>query len=766
MAGAGATAETRRQANPFFLAAKYGGFNDLSGVGHPFLDARGGLDNSSWERPGDAGEASNYFRSNNTRAALQAISTVFESATRQTYQVAGAATTDGKVGAGATVFQASFDPGAWSGDLQARNIVQTPQVALAASPTWSAAQRLDLVDVSRRNIVIGKVHPGALDNATPFIWADLDAELKAALDKPDPSAASDGLGPSRVNYLRGNRRLETGVSHATFRRRNSRLGDIVNSAVVYSGAPTGKLASPTYASFYAAHKTRSPAVFVGANDGMLHGFDAATGDELLAYIPSWLGPKLSALTTSAFQTRHQNYVDASPAVADAEVSGAWKTVLVGGTGGGGQGVYALDVTEPSTFSAADVLWEFTDRDDAALGHVIGQPQIRKFRVNAPTAVRPVYKWFAVIAGGVNNHAPDGFASATGAPALFFLDLSKSRGSAWSEGVNYFKVVLPLNGGASALAGLANFEVALGLQGEAKYLYAGDLQGRLWKLDFSKSVPSIVNWTADKLSYYKTADSLKALPMFVARDDSGAAQPITAAPFIANGPGGTSVVVFGTGKYLEPKDRIVDARQGQVQSVYALNDDNLADLDDTHGVAAISGRSRLRLRPPVSAEDTGPAVAPASPMSEADSASLAGWYFDLPTAGERLVQPVMTVGQTLIFSSLIPPGASPATGARAGAAGNRCDGGSGQQYVIDLLTGTGTSAPSSLGQPGPTLVFDLGDSEPAVTNSTGRRLVTRTRQLVSTGSDGLAVGTTVKTKVSLGRLSWRQVSNYQEVRGSP
>src|SRR5207253_6083374 len=104
-------------------------------------------------------------------------------------------------------------------------------------------------------------------------------------------------------------------------------------------------------------------------------------------------------------------------------------------GGGGQGVFALDVTDPATFGAGKVLWEFTDRDHPAMGNVLAPPQIVKFRVEPSTGTAPTYKYFAVVASGVNNYAPDGSAYASGNPSLFFLDLGFTPGSSrnWVEG---------------------------------------------------------------------------------------------------------------------------------------------------------------------------------------------------------------------------------------------------------------------------------------------------------------------------------------------
>jgi type IV pilus assembly protein PilY1 len=109
-----------------------------------------------------------------------------------------------------------------------------------------------------------------------------------------------------VSYLRGSNSREG----SPFRRRNNKLlGDIINSGVVYSGAPAENINSSTYSAFRTANLGRTPALFVGANDGMLHAFNASTGDELFGYIPSWMTPKLSALTDPNYLSNHQSYVD-------------------------------------------------------------------------------------------------------------------------------------------------------------------------------------------------------------------------------------------------------------------------------------------------------------------------------------------------------------------------------------------------------------------------------------------------------------------------
>ena len=94
-----------------------------------------------------------------------------------------------------------------------------------------------------------------------------------------------------------------------------------------------------YAEFKTAYASRPKVLYVGANDGMLHCFDAATGEELWGFIPYNLLPKLRNMyaVDAANNTRyyaHDVYCDGSPAVADVQIGGVWKTVLVTGQGPG------------------------------------------------------------------------------------------------------------------------------------------------------------------------------------------------------------------------------------------------------------------------------------------------------------------------------------------------------------------------------------------------------------------------------------------------
>lgn len=753
---------TRRR-NQFFLASKYGGFNDASTIGNPYLNSQGVLDNTNWAKSGvPAGEAKNYFLSSSAQSVLQALDEIFASIAAQGNSIAGGSTSSNQVTSdGNSLYIASFDASTWSGDVRKYDVLlgsdKSSATLTLSTNDNSAAQKLD-ARTSERNIVIGR--PGGALNgayATPFRWADIDTATQTALDRATATAVSDGRGELRLNFLRGDRSNETTL----FRNRSSRLGDIINSAITYSGAPALRYSDTAYQSFYTANKNRASTIYVGANDGMLHAFDASTMEERFAYIPSWMVPNLSQLSAITYSSGlHRSYVDSTPTVAEAQLSGgAWKTVLVSGTGAGGQGVFALDVTNPNEFAANKVLWEFTDRDDADLGNVVGPVQVLKFRTSAPDAA-PVYKWFAAVPSGVNNYANDGAFSTNGNPALFLLDLSKPATAPWALGSNYFKISLPVTSDGSTGTdtmgtGLVTFNATAGANREVSQVYMGDLHGNMWRLDFTRQ--GTAGWNLDSLSPFKKSG--RAVPFYIAKDAGGKVQPISMQPLLAYGPsygsGSTTIVFFGTGKYLEAADNIVNANT-QVQSTYALFDNENFDLDSPSGKSAIAGRSRLIAGSVSAGTVSVPAFTWGRPMSDS-APERSGWYVDFTGSGERQISGASIFGNTVVFGSILPPSA----------AVNFCGGGSGYGYVVNLATGAGTSRISTVGILGRPLVLQTGTRTDSAIDNVGAATGTETAQVFQQGATGLtADGTPLSNTYPTRRISWRQINNYNKLKSAP
>ena len=772
---------TTRRNNQFFLTAKYGGFNDVTGTGNPFKvkndDGTIVDGNANWNKPDQPLEAKNYYLSSSAAGVLTALNEIFARIASEAASIAGGAiSTQRLTSVGGVIYQAQFDPADWSGDLVAYPVTASGTTVtignFSASP-WKnsannaagASAKLDERDYTTRKIFIGKTAPSASFAADPFLWANVETVVQSWMKTPAGASTAtasdtDAMGQDRLNFLRGDRTKEAPAG--TLRKRGSVLGDIVNSGVAYSGVPTTKISADGYATFQSNNAGRTKALFVGANDGMLHAFNADTGAELFAYIPSWLIPKLNLLTSGTYS--HRSYLDATPVVAEALVGSDWKTVLVGGTGGGGQGVFALDVTNPDPaatggFSAGSAMWEFTDKDDADLGNVVGRPQILKFNLSAP-GTTPSYKYFAVVASGVNNYVDDGFFSSDGAPTIFLLDLSKGKSDAWVLGSNYYKIKLPVSVTTIA-SGIVTFTVRTGFADEVTQLYAGDLQGNLWKLDFTKVGFSTWGSSTDatvarnKLSFFNTGGSTpSAIPMYVAMDAAGTPnrQPISMAPSLVFNTKGNIVVAFGTGKFLEVPDT---AGTYKTQSVYAVLDTGNATADNATLTQAISGRGRLAAGSVSSGVVSVADFNWGRPLTDGDATARSGWYFDFPnssTSGERQISNFGLLGGQLVFGTVIP-------------AINSCDSGSGKLYLVDALTGDGGSETSTVGMLGEPFLTQVGDSTKTTSDTTGKRQESARWQVILQGSSGIAAPTGLGRDIVsyFGRLSWREIFNYQELR---
>ena len=783
--GESTSASNRRFNNQLFMAAKYGGFQaDAANLasepynvnGNPFRDKTNATNNNVWQNPDQPGEAASYYLQSDALRVLGAFDKIFSGAVTNARSIAGTASQSKNLTTtGGVTYQGAFDSSDWSGDVVANAVSVSSSNSVSTNNQinlWSASDKLLALGstaATSRNIVVGIKGANPATKAVNFTVDTIEASLKSDLAKLTPTSTADNLANQRLAFLRGDRSLE----NTTFRVRKKLLGDIINSGVAYSGAPVTSIDAAGYSDFYTANKNRVPAVFVGANDGMLHAFNATTGQvesgkELFAYIPSWMGPKLAALTSKSYVTNHQSYVDGSSAVAEAQVGNAgtaadWKTVLVGSTGAGGRGIFALDVSNPATFSAGSVMWEFTGLNDPDMGYVVGKPQILKMRTSAYSA-SAAYKYFAVVASGVNNSLNDGtdLSNATGRPALFLLDLSKGASTAWTLNTNYYKISLPATTKSNTIApGLINFSPVLDRFNAVTAIFMGDLQGNLWKLDFAKTGNlGTADWSMEKLSpYLKNVSSVNTpFPLFIAKDASGAEQPITVAPRLFTGEGNNvTYVTFGTGKYLEYADRSTTA----TQSIYAVLDDpGFTSFDSASpSVSVIAGRGRLRagVVDATAKTVTVPAFSWGRPSSDTDATKRAGFYFDLPTTGERQISDATISGDNFVFGTLIP---------NAVGSANTCglDGGSGNLWIANVDTGAIAYLTSTVGLLGAPLVQTL---VPAITltekDNTGRQFRTIPSSITLSGSSGNAPAGSTNTVVTVGRLSWRQINNYQNLR---
>ncbi len=572
------------------------------------------------------------FISAKTPAAVaSSLEAALQNIEGRTKSASSAAASTGHLRSDTLLFQAQFVAADWHGKLLAFN-VDTTDGSVIVPANADASQRLPAPN--SRTILTTDPDAAA---AVPFSWGSLTAggTLQTHLNK-NAIGTTDGLGEQRLDYLRGDAANEDDSSG--FRERPaSKLGDIINSAPVYVGIPhfrypdnwgTSEPESCSgcgYSAFKLAKSTRTPIIYVGANDGMVHGFKGdGTTDllvEKLAYVPSPVYKNLSKLTDPGYS--HRYYVDGSPTYGDAFFGGAWHSVLVGGMNHGGQGIYALDITTPSSFSesgtgpADTVLWEFTDADDADLGYTYSQPAIVRMQNGV---------WAAVFGNGYNNTEADGNASTTGHAVLYIVDI---------EDGSLIKKIDTGVGSPADPNGLATPAV-VDINGDhrADYIYAGDLQGNLWKFDVSSTNTS--GWVVA----FKQGSNPK--PLFTAKDASNNPQPITSRPEVGHGFFSFDVMIyFGTGSYLGGPD-VADT---STQSFYGV-----ADTD-----TQITSRAGM-LEQTVTFQGTDPGFPDDKLRTVSDHAltkTHTGWYIDLPDTGERVASNPLLVDGRVIFVTIVP-----------------------------------------------------------------------------------------------------------------
>ena len=138
---------------------------------------------------------------------------------------------------------------------------------------------------------------------------------------------------------------------------------------------------------------------------------------------------------------------------------------------------------------------------------------------------------------------------------------------------------------------------------------------------------------------------------------------------------------------------------------------------------------------------------------------AGWFIDFPqsgpSGGERQITNAALFGNKIFFNSILPPTAS----------SDACGGGASYSYSANLATGSGSVSSASNGALGSPLVFITKLVESG-SNSTGSRTATTTAKIGAPSTNETSPtggGQTVTATNPTGRLSWRQINNYQELK---
>jgi type IV pilus assembly protein PilY1 len=588
---------------------------------------------------------------------------------------------------GTVAYQAAYYTAKWKGDLKAYS-VDSNTGAISTTANWAAAKMLNasatvngtVSTYPNRNI--WTYNPSAA-SGSQFLKFLNSSTAPPALSSAELAAlgSSTTLQMNVVNYLRGDNTLEQ-KNNGTFRNRDTPLGDIVNSQPVYVGAPnpnefenqtfTGINATSTSTDSFqswavgttdsngnsvpSAASTRTALVYVAANDGMLHAFNASTGTEVFAYLPgAVITSNLSNLTDPNYGTTasvpHQYFNDGELTVADAYLPGltqingsSWHTILVGTTGRGpAKVVYALDVTDPGNIKP---LWERSAGDGNSnsnyIGQMVGKPVIAKV-ANGTSA-----DWQVLIGNGYN--------STNGTSALLEFELDNGTLNVHTTDTQ------TSNGLAAPVSWMDN--PTSGVSMEA---YAGDLLGRVWSFPLDTITTSGGNGNNATTTYTADLSTAGTLIFSTPADSSGVTQPITAGLVAGRDPTTGNVwLFFGTGKYLSSGD----LSNKQVESWYGV----IAQTTDKTIPSLPGTVSQLVQRSIIYEQDGDPSANPptlgvraiTTAPSSSDMGGKRGWYMNLQqpvtgsngattynSQGERIVTPNQFQGNLLLATTRIP-----------------------------------------------------------------------------------------------------------------
>lgn len=591
-----------------------------------------------------------YVSVKDTTELSNAIKNSLSTAVERELKEAGVATAAATLQDGNRKYVPSFRTSAWNGDVQAYDLDSNGQTGPSQ---WNAESRLPAW--ASRNIVTWDTGPST-PVAISFTWSAMSLSSKSALGTITATYTS-----TFIDFLRGDRSNESIGASLPFRARDGVIGDFINSTPVfvkdsfngnYAGLTTG--GGSSYATFLAGKSSRTGVLFVGSNAGMLHGFQdpksvtpSENGKEVFAYVPRAVYPSLSVLVTKTYGTSanyHKFMVDGGLKEGDAWVipptGGAkeWRSYLVGSTGAGARAVFALDVTNVPNLDKSAVRWERSNADDGDIGYVMAAPEI---------GVLPNGEWVVIFGNG--------YFSDTQQAKLMVLKVSDGT-------------IMKLPVGVAGSNGLGGVGLLRNDKGEITRIYAGDLNGKVWRFDYDS--------TASSTGWFKVGLSGNALFSATASSGTVTVQPITQAPAIYphTDAAGGYLVVFGTGKLLTS----TDADSTALQSLYGV-------WDKPGDVPPVSSGA-LKARTLASVTGAGSATFYTISGTDIDwSGTDRGWIIDMSIiSGLRTVYPPLAVSSKVVLMSAVAPAANVAI----------CETGVGRgvNLLFDVFTGKPSAYP--------------------------------------------------------------------------
>ena len=628
-----------------------------------------------------------FVVASDTDRFAQALSDALKAIDGRTASGSNIASSSTKTDTTTLTFVAGFTSSTWLGDLIASPF-NAALTGVSSTPLWVLSKTFESgganATFTSRPVLTSKGGTARLFTVANFTG---DSDFAARNGQSDAVTAAEN-----VAYLRGDQSKEIGQTNGTLRKRAYPIGDIVDSSPAYVAATN--------------------TVYIGANDGMLHGIDASNGKVLFSYIPKGIDfSSLANLSSTSYD--HHYFVDGQIDVGRIDGNGSnYKNVLIGALGRGGRGVFALDVTAPDSMGTGNVLWDNTTQNtstDPNMGYVLGAVRIRKGNGD---------KTYAFV--------PNGIDSPNGTATLFVYELATS-GAILSTS----RLV--------ADAGTGNGLMSLGLadlngDGTVDTVYGGDLKGNVWRWDFSgDNVPT------------------SAVKLFQAVDGSGTPQPITGGIGVGRDElSGKVFVGFGTGRFVSTSDVPTSTSSGGTQSLYGLMDE----------ATTIAGRNDLQARTiPYSGTTADGRALRGFENYSALPGGKKGWYIDF-TPPERVISAPTIYGTAMFVASVIPS-----------AGGQGCEATTGSGFLNGINLFTGTSPNSSTGGYFPNTGTVTGGIVGSVGVSGGMPTevnVTSGLATVGTGAFSSEGGATNTVSEKLGssvggqprRVNWREIVPLQ------
>lgn len=433
-----------------------------------------------------------YFVANNAAQLSNSLQNVLRDILNRISSGAAVAVVSTEGQADDFLYRGKFLPTTWKGFLEAYVLpYETGEM-----PLWEAGDLLTSRAPSTRTIFTSLAGV-----KTDFTAANVNTLY------PAMGLANSTIGTNVINWTRGT--MVTGYRDRT----GWLLGDVVESAPVTVGRPAFVYRFNDYAAFRTAHKNRDRAIYMGANDGMLHAFLASTGEELWGYIPNEHLTTLDDIAATNYC--HTFTVNGTPRAADVYVGDKWVTALVCGMKQGGNNYFALDVTDPRN---PQVMWE---NNIPEIGESWAQLEIAR--------IKHLDKFIAFAGSGPDD---------TGNAYMVAMDME--------DGAALEKDLLSTTAGVTNMATAAN-AIDLDFDGYDDVMYMSDLAGNVWRYDLR-------------------ADDLLTRSLLFKTEPG---QAIQASPIATIDYSGKVFLYFGTGRYID-NDDFANTDQ---QTFYCIVDDH-------------------------------------------------------------------------------------------------------------------------------------------------------------------------------------------------